>query len=128
MRKSSKTRSDNSASSSIAAERLADYRGNSGSSAACGSSSCNAVFGPASPNVSPSTPDTDNLSGTSPASTTNTCSSLLNKMSVSEDCYTGEFHASNEVEQAEATSKEAGKVCCLVNRVIISMPFCLYAG
>lgn len=127
MRKSSKTRSDNSASSSIAAERLADYRGNSGSSAACGSS-CNAVFGPASPNVSPSTPDTDNLCGTSPASTTNTCSSLLNKMSVSEDCYTSEIHASNEVEQAEATSKEAGKVCCLVNRVILSMLFCLYAG
>lgn len=115
MRKSSKTRSDNSASSSAAAERLADYRGNSGSAAA-GGSSCNSAFGPASPNLSPSTPDTDNISGTT-AATINICSTMLGKMSVTDDCYSGEIHVTTEVEQTETATKEAGKVCCFISSI-----------
>lgn len=116
MRKSSKSRPDNTASSSIAAERLADYRGDSGTGTASGSS-CNTTYGPVNPNVSPSITDTENTSGTSPA-TTNTCSSVLGKMNLSEDLYSGETHGPSEAEQTtETTTKEVGKVCCFLNKV-----------
>ncbi|KFM76461.1 hypothetical protein X975_07749, partial [Stegodyphus mimosarum] len=108
MRKSSKSRSDNSSSSSVAAERLADYRGDSSCAPAAGSSS-SIPLGPVSPNVSPSTPDTESTCGTSSGTFTNSsCSAMLEKLNLSH-VGDSEPHPTNQPESSGSSSKDGGK-------------------
>lgn len=107
MRKSFKTRSESSTSSSIAAERLADY---CGSSAAATSSANTAAFGSVSPNLSPSTPDGENTSTANQGSRSNSsCSTLIGRTNMSHD--SSESLLCNQLEQSTiSSSKEASKV------------------
>ncbi|GBL92609.1 Leucine-rich repeat protein soc-2 [Araneus ventricosus] len=109
MRKSFKSRSESSTSSSIAAERLADYRGDCSNSAAATSSGNTAAFGSVSPNLSPSTPDGENTSTANQGSRSNsTCSTLIRtNMSLIDS---SESLLCNQLEQSTiSSSKEASK-------------------
>ncbi|GFS33833.1 leucine-rich repeat protein soc-2 [Trichonephila inaurata madagascariensis] len=100
---------DSSTSSAVAAGRLADYRGDCSSSAAATSSCSPSALASVSPNLSPSTPDGDNTSTASRGSRSNsTCSSLINKSSMSHD--SNESLLCNQLEQSTISStKDASK-------------------
>lgn len=111
MRKSLKSRSDSSTSSSIAAERLADYRGDCSNSAAATSSASTAVL---SPNLSPS--DCGNKSETLQGNRSST-SALISKANMSHDSC--ESLLCNQLEQTTVTSsREASKVSPAISNIL----------